>query len=132
MRNFFLISVFLFSFTTSAKEGTRLESLFVWKVSEKLELSAREQKELGAVLKRLGEEKRAALRQMKNSLEQMKKQKKPEDVQRNLSSYQSAVKAYGEIGSKEFIELQKVLSVEKLAQYFVLKQRWSENLRRSL
>lgn len=105
----------------------RVEDLFIWKISEELKLSVKEEKEITNLIKDLNDKKAAVSEQIQKIIFEMAKS--PEKNKKLLLDYRLALKRYNDISIEELDRLQKILSAEKSTQYFVVKSDLSQKIR---
>lgn len=93
------------------KDRRRMEDLFIWKISEELDLSVNDEKWLTATLKSLGQEKTDLQRQLDGLAQSLKKQ--PE----KFSEYKSIQKKLQTLQVNELNQIEKKLGPKKAALY---------------
>lgn len=112
-----------------AKSRQRLQELFIWKVSDHLELSAEEDSKFRSILADLNKKKQKASIQMKASIRALDKEPNKSKRSELLSSYQKQLKLYLAVQEEEMTSLAKLFNEEKMAKYLVVKSKLTENLR---
>lgn len=93
------------------KDRRRMEDLFIWKISEELDLSVDDERWLTTTLKSLGQEKMDLQRQLDGLAQSLKKQ--PE----KLSSYKAIQKKLHTLQINELNQIEKKLGPQKAALY---------------
>lgn len=129
--SFIVLTLLFFSHPALAdgqREQARLESLFIWKVSDALELSIEDEQKFTQILRDLADQKKKAITLMKNSVDGMKSNK-GHLLNKDLKQYEAAAKSYSEVQSEEYKKLIVLLGEEKMARYLVLKHELTHKLR---
>jgi hypothetical protein len=115
-----------------AKERSRLEDLFIWKTSEELKLPANQEQEFSDILHKLGERRRTASEKMDVAMKVMAAAKSKAESEKALTQYRLALKEFHAIQFSEIDELKKLLGVEKLSRYLVVKSELTDRLKTML
>ena len=137
--------VLLYSFTPNANASTKktlenelqvgnenivkIQELFIWKMSESLELDAQQEQKFANVIRDISTQKRNASTTIASLTKQIEGEKSQEKLKKLLSDYRLNLNLYSDAQKKEYDELLKVLSVEKLAKYFYLKNEISAKIK---
>jgi hypothetical protein len=105
--------------------SNRVEELFIWKISEVLKLSVKEEKELAQLIRELNVKKAQASQEVDAILQKMTAQ--PEkDI---LKKYRSALIAYNDISLVELERVKKILGETKAVKYLAAKSELSQKIR---
>lgn len=116
----------------SKSSGSRLEELFVWKVSEGLELPAEQEVKFTETIRELNLQKKKAAEALEESVSQLAKAKTKLEVDKALAAHRKALKAHHDIQLAELDRLKSLFGSEKLARYLVMKSELSEKLKELL
>lgn len=114
-----------------AQKANRVEELMIWKISEELKLSVKEEKDLSALIKSLDEEKSASSEKIDSLIQQLATEKE-EKIPKLMSQYRAALNKYNSISIDEFNKIQKILPKNKAAKYFVIKADLTKKIRNLL
>jgi len=117
-----------FGWAESPRPTSRLEDLFVWKVSEELKLTVKEEKDFAAQIVRLNQIKAKALDQVELELKKMVFVL-PNTARPLLKNYREALKKYNQVSVEEVETMIKVLGPEKAARYFVVKGELAQKIK---
>jgi hypothetical protein len=109
--------------------NNRVEDLFLWKISEELKLSVKEEKDLSNVIKELNQKKSKAGDQIQELISKMSSSKNAKESKKLLFDYETALKNYNGISLEEVKRLEKTLSPEKVTKYFVVKAELTAKIR---
>lgn len=114
------------------KAKQRLEELFMWKVSDSLELSAEQESKFTQAFKELNEKKSKSGDKLDKTLVQIEKASTNAEIKSHLAAYQKELKTYNQISIEEIEVMKKILGEKKLAQYLVLKRDLNQKLKNLL
>jgi hypothetical protein len=108
--------------------STRVEELFIWKISEELKLSVKEEKDVSSLIKELNQRKSEANEKIEDLVQ---KQATSGDTSAPafLKDYKAAINNYNKISVDEIDRVQKLLPKAKAARYFVVKSDLSKRIR---
>lgn len=112
-----------------SKSRQRLQELFIWKVSDHLQLSPEEDTKFRSIVEELNKKKQRASVEMRASIRAMDKE--TDDTKRGklLVKYQVQLKNYLAVQEEELEKLGTVFDQKKMAKYLVVKSKLTENLR---
>lgn len=117
------------SFASSKKSWQRIQEIFIWKVSDQLDLNEKKEKELQDIVFTLSKQKRDASAEMSNLIEKIKQSSSVEEKGKLIVSYENALKKYNAANVYEINKLGKIFTTEQLAEYLVLKKELTEKLK---
>ncbi|MFK8138636.1 MAG: hypothetical protein AB8E15_09775 [Bdellovibrionales bacterium] len=125
------ILALLFSLNLSADEKSRqrIQELFIWKASDYIGLSPQEDKKFRDIIVSIGDKKSKASIEMKSLVSKMESEESAEKRKKLLSSYQNTLEIYASTQTEEVERLQKLLGLERLTKYLVVKAKLTENLK---
>ncbi len=137
-------STFLFTFfwvfssvganppATTEKAKSRLEELFLWKVSDTLELSTNEEEKFKQNFKQLTEKKTKVGQDMDRVMSEIEKQKDQKKLSQSLEDYNKSLASYNNVQMEEARSMRKILGDKRFAQYLILKRDLSQKLKNML
>lgn len=141
-RNIFLLFLTLtlsFSTARAQEEGrekmrTRLEQLFIWRVSDKLQLTPDEETKFTNAYKKLSEDRSAATHKMEDIATKLSEAPKDDKKARAklLNEYIMANKKYVELQENEMPVMKKIFSSDQLVDYVLLKREMFHKFREAL
>ena len=114
------------------KSRTRIEELFLWKVSDALGLDSKQESEFSKIMKKLREDKLRLDGQMDEVLRKMEAQKDEKAQSALLEEYKGYLKEYGSFQTREVEQLEKLLGAQRLAKYLALKEKLITRLKGAL
>lgn len=123
----FLLWAFLFPLTSLA--SNRVEELFLWKLSEELKLTVKEEKEITKLIQDLNQKKSKVSQNMDQLMVGVKTAKNQKEF---LTKYRSYLSDYNQISLSEFDGVKKILGSEKTLQYFYVKNDLSQKIKHML
>lgn len=131
---FFLFSNNLSAATEHEKARSRLEDLFLWKVSDTLELNTSQEEKFKEAFKRLNEKRSQSAVTMENLLKQFEseKDKDSKDISISLEKYKKALSEYNHVQVEEVQTFRKLFGDKKFAQYLILKRDLTQKLKNLL
>ena len=109
------------TFVQALEKRNKVEEFLIWKLSDELKLTAKEEKEFTEIIKKLNAQKAEQNRILQDSIEKMKKASE-KNRSEELARYRKALTAYNHVSEEEFDELKPLLGNERLAQYLYIKQ----------
>ena len=123
-----IISTSLNSFAndnaTEARK-THLEDIFIWKMSDELKLSAKEEKSFTEILKKLNKEKS----DLSRKIQMMADDLNDNTSEATLKTYKKLIQDYNNCALKEFEAVQKLLGNKKFVQYLKVKNELSNKMK---
>jgi hypothetical protein len=130
-----VISLFFNTTAWSAdveKSRTRIEELFLWKVSDALGLDSKQEVEFTKIMKKVREDKLRLDNQMNEVLRKMDEQKDEKVQATLLEEYKGYLKDYNASQMREVEQLEKLLGTQKVAKYLSLKEKLVTRLKGAL
>ncbi|HEX4925388.1 MAG TPA: hypothetical protein VFV50_14945 [Bdellovibrionales bacterium] len=113
----------------SEKNRSRLEDLFVWRVSDTLNLSPETENQFKTEFRRLSEKKAQLNREIETLVEELESTKDAKKIEIQLKEYREKVASQGRILVEEAESFEKLFGKEKFAQYLVLKRELTQKLK---
>jgi hypothetical protein len=122
-----LSPLFAVANTESAKKNPKnqVEDIFIWKISDELQLSAKQEKEFGDIHRTLNKKKSEISEEIKLNQTDIRKNEKPLSkieqtklIQKNRQLLQNL----NQLNLDEFDSMKKLLGSEKFLSYLFLKQ----------
>jgi len=129
-----LIPMKLKSATESEKARSRLEDLFLWKVSDTLELNTSQEEQFKVEFKRLNEKRSKNAQAMETLLKQFETEKDKEvaTISSSIEKYKKALADYNQLQIEEVKNFRKIFGDKKFAQYLILKRDLTQKLKNLL
>jgi hypothetical protein len=130
MSNFIsFISIFLCTISIGANTETakknQIEDIFIWKISDELQLSAKHEKEFGDIHRSLNKKKSELSEQIKNAqIDPKKADIKMSSAEQNklIKKNRMLLMQLNQLSVDEFDSMKKLLGPEKFLEYLFLKQ----------
>jgi hypothetical protein len=114
----------------SDKMRSRLEQLFTWRVSDRLQLSPDDEIKFNEEFKKLSNEKNALALELEGLLEKIAQQKDNDKVTSKLmAEYQKGLKKNADLQIKELKEIKKLFGNRRLVQYVLLKKEMTQKFK---
>lgn len=138
MKHFvFILSILFFTAVATAgaspdKNRNRIEELFLWRVSDSLNLSATEEAEFKKIMNKVREDRTKRSAQVEEVLKNLEKETDAKGRDKLLIQYKNAVKSYNASHLEEIEQIEKLLGSERLARYLVLKDHLLNKLKGAL
>lgn len=123
-----LFQIFAVAQAPATNSKNRVDDLLIWKISEDLKLSTKEEKDLNEVLKMLSSKKAKINARLEESIQQLAKAAESEK-NKMLQDYKKELKQLSEIAIEEVDKIQKVLGSDKAAKYLVIKSEVVNRIR---
>jgi hypothetical protein len=117
------------STATANKARSRIEELFVWRVSDTLSLSPDVEGKFSSEFKRLSEQKAQLSNELEKLVEDLEKSRDPKSTETLLKQYKEKLKAHSRIQIDEMESFEKLFGKQKFAQYLVLKRELTQKLK---
>jgi hypothetical protein len=111
------------------KAKSRIEELFVWRVSDSLSLSPEIENKFSEEFKRLSDRKTSLWSEIETLVEQMESTKDPKKIETLLKEHKAKVAAHSKIQLEEVETFEKLFGKQKFAQYLVLKRELTQKLK---
>ena len=113
--------------------NSRVEELFVWKLSEELKLTVKEEKEITVMISELNQKKAQSNEKLDGLIQKMSQLLAHESASKELAAtlkeYRKALSDYNAISNQEIDQVTKILNLEKSLKYFVVKSDLSRRIR---
>jgi hypothetical protein len=111
----------------SFEKRNRIEELFIWKISEELQLTIQEEKSFSELLRSLNQRRVSANLSLAEVTKKMAVDKASAAI--HLVKYQNLLRDYSSVSQDEVTQLKKILGVARTAAYIVVKAELSEKLK---
>lgn len=111
------------------KAKSRLEELFVWRVSDTLSLSPEVETKFSSEFKRLSDKKAQLGKEIEELLVEIEKSKDSGKIESQLAIYKKKVTDQSRISVEEVETFEKLFGKQKFAQYLVLKRDLTQKLK---
>lgn len=108
---------------------SKVEELFIWKMSDELSLNPGEEKKFSEMVRDLNQKKTDYNQQMQTQLDLMKVAKTEKEKSQSLASYKKALQSYNGLSEEEITRAQKLLGVSRTVQYLQVKQDLTNRLK---
>ena len=114
----------------SEKMKQRLEQLFIWRVSDRLQLTPGEESKFTDQFKKLSEERAKLSQELESTLDKIDKDKEnSERTSKLLTDYTSVLRKYNQVQSKEMDVMSKLFGTKKMVQYVLLKREMTQKFK---
>ena len=114
----------------SEKMKQRLEQLFIWRVSDRLQLTPAEESKFTDEFHKLSEERAKLSQDLDVTLDQIDKEKDNSDkTSKLLADYTSELKKYNSMQGKEMDAMSHLFGTKKMVQYVLLKREMTQKFR---
>ena len=123
------VSFCLLTANAGDKGRKRLEELFIWKVSDILELTSEQDSEFRSIIEDLNQKKLQANIDMRASIRAIEKAEKKEVQIKLIEAYKKQLNAYLAVQKEELDRLEDLFGSEKLAKYLVVKSKLTQNIK---
>ncbi len=138
MKYILMISLFLlvaFSMPVNAaqeKNRQRLDELFLWKLSESLNLKPEEEAQLKRVMKEIKEERAKRLADIEDLLKRMQSEKDKAKRTALLPEYRTKLQKLNESHIDELDQLEKILGPDRMPEYVLAKEKLVDRIKGAL
>jgi hypothetical protein len=130
--SFFLLLFSLLIFSNkaiSANENdarkTHLEDIFIWKMSDELKLSAREEKQFTEVSKNLNRKKT----ELNHQIQQLTQALPENGSDAELRQYKKLLQQYSQLSVEEFDAMKKLLGPKRFVSYLKIKNELTSKMK---
>lgn len=107
-------------------QKSKLEQLFLWKISEELKLSIKEEKLLGDIVQELNRRRQDLSDKIQEQIKNMSLRKDDQKyIETALGQYKNLLKQQADINLEEIERIKKALGSTKASQYLVVKSELS-------
>jgi hypothetical protein len=126
----FLLILLLFPFFVSAVETrSRVEELFIWKISDEMKLSVPDEKSFSELIRGLNHKKSKTNEEIQSVLKKLSKASERKEKEKLLLEHRRLLKSYNDLSLEEVDRIQKIFGIEQAAKYFVLKNDLTARLK---
>jgi hypothetical protein len=108
---------------------SKIEELFIWKMSDELSLSPQEEKKFSDLVRGLNEKKGGLSLQLHDQLEQMQKAKTETEKGQILGRYKKTLQSYNHLAEEELDKMKSLLGVNRTVKYLEVKQDMTNRLK---
>ncbi len=128
-----IITVFpIFALSQTPTNKNRLEEFLIWKMSDELKLTSKEEKEFSKIIKELNAKKNILNIELTTQLKKISEIKDSTDRKKVLKSYRKSLVEYNGLSVEEFDRMQVLLGDERLSSYLLFKQDLGDKLKNML
>jgi hypothetical protein len=118
------------------EKKSKIDQLFLWKISEELKLSIKEEKLLSEILDDINSRHKKNSEEIQNLIANLGKESSNLELTKNntkaLKNYLSLLSTQSKITQDEVQNIQKKLGAEKAARYLVLKNDFNSQVKNML
>jgi hypothetical protein len=138
MKNIMISSLILLLGVASSVEASqeknrqRLDELFLWKLSESLNLKPQEEASLRKVMKDIKDERAKRTADVDETLKLMQVEKTPAKRAELLTQYRSRLMRLNESQVEELDQLEKILGAERMPEYILAKEKLVDRIKDAL
>ncbi|WP_413558519.1 hypothetical protein [Bdellovibrio sp. HCB209] len=125
------LAVFAESAPSVAKRN-QLEELMIWKMSDELKLTAKEEKSFSEIIKDLNKKKSDLNKTLQTSLESLVKIQDKKKLELEFSLYKKNLQSFNKISEEELDKLKPLLGTERTVQYLQIKQDLATRIKATL
>jgi len=116
---------------SAEKAKSRLEELFLWKMSDTLDLSTEEEEKFRTKFKELNERKAKSAQEMDRLMSDIERSD-PKALPKKLEAYNKSLVTYSNIQVEEAKSMRKILGDKRFAKYLILKRDLNQKLKNML
>lgn len=117
----------------SDKIRQRVEQLFVWKVSDRLQLTPDQESKFEAAFKKITEEKQKNSQELDTALVNLEKAKADKKQSAKLlKTYLDLIKKSNQLPNREMDTVSKIFGSEKMVEYVLLKREMTQKFKDAL
>ena len=120
---FFSIPAFTLNETEARK--SHLEDIFIWKISDELKLSAREEREFTEISKSLNRKKAELNRQIQELTQNLSETV----TESQLRQYKKLLQQYNDVSITEFESIKKIFGPRKFVSYLKIKNELTSKMK---
>lgn len=114
------------------KNRQRLDELFLWKLSESLNLKPEEEAQLKRVMKEIKDERAKRLAEIEDLLKRMQSEKDKAKRTGLLPEYRASLKRLNESHIEELDQLEKILGPDRMPEYVLAKEKLVDRIKGAL
>ena len=107
----------------------KIEELFIWKISDELRLSTKEEKSFTDLFRELSQKKMALGHSQDETITRLAATTKDKERNQLLTDYRQQMTEYNKIQTREFDEIKKLLGPERLAKYLSVKRELTNKVK---
>ncbi len=107
----------------------KIEELFIWKISDELKLSIKEEKKFSDLFRDLNQKKMSLGQQQDEMISLMAIKTNDKERLKFLNQYRLQLVEYSKIQIREFDELKKILGPERFAKYLNVKRELTNKVK---
>lgn len=111
------------------KSKNKVEEFFIWKMSDELKLSPRDEKEFAKIVRELNSTRSKLSQDIQVHLKDADKAATDKEKVAVLKKYRQSLLAFNDLPTQEFDRMLKLLGGSKAVSYFILKQDISEKFK---
>ncbi len=123
------LCIFLTLISSLAFANSKVEELFIWKMSEELDLSPKEEKKFSEKFRELNNKKNSLNSQLQQLVQNDSGSLPPVEAKDFLRKYQNYLSAGNRIGIEEIEAMTKILGPARTVQYLRIKHDLSGKVR---
>lgn len=128
-----IIIVFpILAFSQTNANKNKLEEFLIWKMSDELKLTSKEEKEFSKIIKELNSKKNNLNTELAVQLKKISETKESVERKKILKTYRKSLVDYNGLSVEEFDRMQSLLGDEKLTAYLLFKQDLGDKLKNML
>jgi hypothetical protein len=127
---FFCVGI-AFSKPALSDTSKKVEDLFIWKVSDELKLSTKQEQQFSKMIRDLGAQKAEISEKIQKNILALSL-KKGKGLRVALTDYKKSLKELNQINLREIELIEGQFGPEKAAQYIQLKQTLAEQIKSAL
>lgn len=126
-----LVSINAFSVSETETKKTYLEDIFIWKISDELKLSAKEEKNFTEINKNLNKKKAELNKKIQDLSQELYQVVDPtkSSAQLKLGELRKLVLEYGQLSVREFDQVKKLLGSKKFVKYLQIKSELTNKVK---
>lgn len=131
----YLVIIFLglpFVAHAQTQSKSRLEEFLIWKMSDELKLTAKEEKKFSQILKELNQKKNNLNQNLSSQLKSLSDSKTAAERKKNLKDYRKTLVDFNGVSVEELDKMQSLLGDERVIAYLQFKQDLGEKLKNML
>lgn len=118
-----------FGSTEPSSSSQRFDDLFVWMISEKLQLKPATEADFSASFKELSRKKQELSKKVEDRVREIRSASQTEQRRLAIEAYRQSLLELGQVQAQEVERLSKILGDEQFAAYLGLKQDLGKKVR---
>lgn len=116
----------------SEKTRRRIQDLYIWKISDELKLTVKEEKQVGDIFKEINKEKSQNLQKINSLVSEMEQIKDSKKYKSTLTEYKKLLSQYNAINLEEIEKIEVALGSERTIKYIAVKSDITSNVKKLL